>query len=341
MKQRNLRPKTKKPQAELSTGASPQAESFSKEDTNLECTYQERFNSFNSLGVSQLSQLIIRRVVHSSSLPNKFRNQSVLRLLTDVAKQLTMNEIELTLMSIYLKKFGWKDRLLTIDYLLLYVAILAKCHINSDPSPYIEHLSTQIPDFKASFENWESYYSEFLEVSMLELNETFSELTRHFSLPDSQNIIDYNYYVDEILQSAPPYQPEFKDSEDYKPKEVPVKRKKQGKETKQKGKKPKQEEKNFSLILGPLHSYEQMNRNSFLEETKGLTCQNSVALPSLVNEHSTALPSLLSEVGESRVSDMIAVNPSSLPLPSLPNSTSNYSEISQASTSSSLIKRLS
>lgn len=81
----------------------------------------------------------------------------------------------------------------------------------SDARAFYEYIKSKIPSFEDLYETWEVNNRHNFEVSARDLNLKHKNLNE--SVLDCQNhkVIEYNYYVDDILQSSPPYRPDLKD----------------------------------------------------------------------------------------------------------------------------------
>ncbi|CAG9336051.1 unnamed protein product [Blepharisma stoltei] len=172
--------------------------------------YEKEYLDFTSSGISQKAQLLIRRIVHSKEIPSEMRGQPLFRLLLDVYEKLSLNEIEVTVWSIYLDRFVWADQEFPLRLLLIISAYAAKSYL-SDARHFYEYIKSKIPGFEEVYRKWDFKNKGWLEVSGKELNLKYRYLSESVLACNEFRIIEYNYYVDEILQSSPPYRQDLKD----------------------------------------------------------------------------------------------------------------------------------
>ena len=67
--------------------------------------YEEMLQNFLRDGISQQSQHLIRKIIHSSAVPENAKQQPLLMMFNNVMQELMMNELEIVVLSIYLEKF--------------------------------------------------------------------------------------------------------------------------------------------------------------------------------------------------------------------------------------------
>ncbi|CAG9322394.1 unnamed protein product [Blepharisma stoltei] len=167
--------------------------------------YDDMHREFIQFGMSQTSQLILRRIVQHPAVPSDRRCQPLLRLLLGTMQDLDLNEIETALWAIYLEKIGWADNEPSLHFLICYAAFAAKSYLNDDIRPYEAFLSGKIDNFQKNYEKFVNKYNVTLEVVSKDINKRFRELSRPILASKSPSIIDYNFYVDDILSLSPPY----------------------------------------------------------------------------------------------------------------------------------------
>ncbi|CAG9323407.1 unnamed protein product [Blepharisma stoltei] len=176
---------------------------------------KEQFEDYESLraeflqtGPSQLSFLLLRRIIQNPKIPCEFRAQPLFRLLVDACNALALNEIEISVWAIFLDRCVWADNIAKLDYVLYYSALSAKGYTNSDISPYLSFLASKIGNFYSNYMQWTQRNRSQLEVTDKELNCIYKKLRS----PYNEDLVDYNYYVDDILQMSPPYMSDLKES---------------------------------------------------------------------------------------------------------------------------------
>jgi hypothetical protein len=170
-------------------------------------TYEKQHTEYLQCKDTQTLILMLKRISNCPEIPQQFRFQPMLRLLIDTVYELIMDPFEIAVFALYLERFGWRDNTLSPHFLLLHVGYASKKYMCSDISHIQEYINRKISNFKLMYENWESNILSLLTVTVVELNESYKKLTSE----DYENIVNYNFYVDEILHISPPYQTEMKD----------------------------------------------------------------------------------------------------------------------------------
>jgi hypothetical protein len=165
--------------------------------------YEEMYQNFLRDGISQQSQHLIRKIIHSPSVPEIAKLEPLLRIFNDVIKELMMNELEIVVLSIYLEKFVWLDETTSVETLLRFSGYAVKHYLCEDLNPINAYLSNEYPGFIEDYTLWQDRYKSCMSVNPKDLNDKFKELNKSVSVPGDSKIMDYNYYVDEILQITP------------------------------------------------------------------------------------------------------------------------------------------
>ena len=166
-------------------------------------TYQELLDSFSRDGISQQSQHLIRKIIHSPLIPEASRRQPLLLIFNEVMQELMMNELEIVVLSIYLEKFIWQDETTPLPSLLRFAGYAVKVYLCEELNPINAYLSNKYSGFMEDFSLWQERFKPFMGINPKDLNDKYKELSKSVSAPSDSKIMDYNYYVDEILQIAP------------------------------------------------------------------------------------------------------------------------------------------
>jgi hypothetical protein len=167
--------------------------------------YSQQMALYLHEGMSQLSMLVIRRLIAEAAVPAPRNKESLLKMLSETAKELLLNELELVVWSIYLDKFVWKDLGLPLETLLMYSAFAVKTYMNDEITVFQTHLNSRFSNFTSRYNEWITKHRSRMGIAPRELNTKFKKLTKPLISQDDVKVIDYNYYVDEILQISPPY----------------------------------------------------------------------------------------------------------------------------------------
>lgn len=165
--------------------------------------YYELQSNFIRDGISQQSQHLIRKIIQGPEVPDLAKLQPLLLYLNTVTQEFLMNELEIVVLGIYLEKFIWQDKSTSIDLLIKYAAYAAKVYLAEDMNPIDAFLCHKYPGFIENFTVWKQGFKNFMSVNPKDLNDKFKELSKALVQPGNSKIMDYNYYVDEILQYNP------------------------------------------------------------------------------------------------------------------------------------------
>ena len=165
--------------------------------------YQEQLDNFSRDGISQQSQHLIRKIIHSPLVPESSRMQPLLMIFNEIMQELMMNELEIVVLSIYLEKFVWQDENTPLATLLRFSGYGVKLYLCEELNPINAYLSNKYPGFMEDFTLWQERFKPFMGVNPKDLNDKYKELSKSVSAPSDSKIMDYNYYVDEILQITP------------------------------------------------------------------------------------------------------------------------------------------
>jgi hypothetical protein len=181
------------------------------EDTldRLEKSYDRQQDQYTKSGLSQQSLLYLKLIIRSPCLSSDQKLLPLLKMLEEVCRQFLLNDLELTMWSIILEFTVWKDASRPLQMLLLYSAFAAKTYLNLDEdlNSIKAYLAVKYPGFFAGFDRWFTSVREKTIISPRVFNKYFSDfaLSAHISpATHVEDLVDYNYYVDELLQIAPP-----------------------------------------------------------------------------------------------------------------------------------------
>lgn len=155
----------------------------------------------------QSLMLMLKRVSYSPKIPYEFRSQPLLRLLSDSADELMLNSLEIAVFYIFLERFGWAEVGISLHFLLLYTGLSAKKSMGVQTNHIQEHFNKKVKNFEENYRKWENHIRKYIETSLFDINEAYNDLLSE----NFEKVVNYNFYVDEILQISPPYQVEGKD----------------------------------------------------------------------------------------------------------------------------------
>ena len=176
---------------------------YTGDPEELESHYEKLQEKYLKEGLSQETQLLLRRISISTCVPNDLKQSPLLRILSEICKDLLMSELEITLWALMIEKAGLVETTFQISMHLLYSAYTAKVYLNEDTKVIDHYLCSKYSDFVSKYRSWlETYQSKF-SIDPKELNSKFFVLSKPPAVQESQ-LINYNYYVDDILQVMPP-----------------------------------------------------------------------------------------------------------------------------------------
>lgn len=177
----------------------------SKNASKLQVKYEHSLALYMHEGMSQASMLVLRRLISEADIPSPRNKECLMKLLTDASKELLLNELELVAWAIYMEKFVWKDLSLSLETLLLYSAFAVKSYMNDEVAMFQTHLNNRFINFTSQYNQWITKIRSRMGIPARELNTKYRKLTKPLTSMDDIKVIDYNIYVDDILQVSPPY----------------------------------------------------------------------------------------------------------------------------------------
>lgn len=170
--------------------------------------YPAMYKSYINEVFSNKLLCVVSRIVKFA--PLNLSHYPLAYFLIKICKCLLLNELELSLFSIYLEKLGWESTYMDFESHLYLIAIVAKMN-SSDYSEVvvkhtfkeIEHLEYGLSLLNSSIHKGSNPH--ILNISTKELNSRFEKLTRPFNVGCKEDFIDYNSRVDQILKTSNPY----------------------------------------------------------------------------------------------------------------------------------------
>mmetsp|Transcript_6785 Transcript_6785/g.12228 ORF Transcript_6785/g.12228 Transcript_6785/m.12228 type:complete len:312 (-) Transcript_6785:2646-3581(-) len=167
--------------------------------------YDALLSQYLENGMTQQIILIIRRVASEPVIPIEIKSQPLLQLMVATAKELQLNEFEVIVWALYLRKFVWRDNSLTLVTKLMYAGLAAKTYMNEDTEAIQSYLNAKHPKFTENFNSWLLAYRGRMSITPRQMNEAFRELSTTIDTDDKSGVVDYNFYVDEILELSHAY----------------------------------------------------------------------------------------------------------------------------------------
>jgi len=165
--------------------------------------YYELHSSFIRDGISQQSQHLLRKIAQGPEVPELAKLHPLLLYFNNAIQDFLMNELEIVVLGIYLEKFIWQDKYLNAEMLVKYACYAAKVYLAEDINPIDAFLCHRFPGFIENFTSWKQNYKSLMSINPKDLNDKFKELSKAVVVPGNTKVMDYNFYVDEILQYNP------------------------------------------------------------------------------------------------------------------------------------------
>ena len=115
-----------------------------------------------------------------------------------------MNEIEITLFTMYIDDLGWSFP--GIHYLvhILFTALLTKHHCNKNIDHFMNYFQMQNSFFIENYTKWKEKINED-DYTNEEINERVTQINKPFNSYCVADYIDYNCVVDSIITLSQPY----------------------------------------------------------------------------------------------------------------------------------------
>jgi hypothetical protein len=126
--------------------------------------------------------------------------EHLLKKLLQVQQELQLNELEITLFSIYLEKFGWNCTE-SIDAIFVFAAYTAKCFLNERGFAFATALQNKY-QFFPDYQKWVSRFRSMLDVGYIELNYAYSRLNKADDASEEVDSVDYNLAVASLIETS-------------------------------------------------------------------------------------------------------------------------------------------
>lgn len=167
--------------------------------------YLEMRTKYLDQGLTQNCLMIARRISVYPGIPNELKSTNLLERVLGAISEFLMNDLEAVLFSQYLESFAWEDKDFLINNLLSFTALSVKSSLSEKFQVFYDHLSQSLPSFSSSYKSFQRKYSKYLSFDIKTLSSKFSAYTSQGLYSNPNKIIDYNFYVDDILKSSLSY----------------------------------------------------------------------------------------------------------------------------------------
>lgn len=154
----------------------------------------------NRENIRYKSYLLLSRLSEQGSMFTGLSRLKILKILLEVFKELSLNEIEITLLGIYLDKFGWRCQE-NIEEAIFLAGFAAKCYLNENITE-IENFLKQKYHFFTNYKKWIFQYRLLVSVGYNELNHMYNKLTITETTSEETDSFDYNQIVIDLIDSS-------------------------------------------------------------------------------------------------------------------------------------------
>ena len=179
---------------------SPDSSSDEGEEPRLLQRYQETQRAFERNDSHAMTLQMLRRVAAEPALAQLSPRDSVLQQVMDVAKKTQLTELEVTVWALHLAKAKLVECELPLHGALLISAFYVKEGLDADVKPLRALLERQSAAFTQRLELWAHLHPREIP-SIQEVQAKWRQLKKPISQADL-SVINYNYYVDDLLQTG-------------------------------------------------------------------------------------------------------------------------------------------
>ena len=171
--------------------------------------YEKNYNlylteEYNSRCVS----MAISYLNKAKTLPEEFKNKANFQKeFINIIQQLMFNEIEISLFTLNIDYFGWKDENYNYKIHLIFIGLKTKMNLNQSTQLFILKFCNDDKNFMQKFKSWQDNRKEALlhKFQMFQINERYRLLNKPHNTYCKKNFIDFNGVVDKIVQLSQPY----------------------------------------------------------------------------------------------------------------------------------------
>lgn len=150
------------------------------------------------------SYLFLLRIAEYGSNVLNVNKKFVLEKLIRAFKDLQLNEVEISLLNIYLERFGWNSadsNTINVDFIILFSAYAAKCFLNQNTSEFESKMMKKYPNFN-EYPKWICRYRNSLVVGYVELNYAYAQLSSADITVEEVDCFDYNLAVTQLIENS-------------------------------------------------------------------------------------------------------------------------------------------
>ena len=130
-----------------------------------------------------------------------FQRPHLRSLLHQTITELELNKLEVVVWLMHLDEMMWKTHHLPIKMALLFPALITKKKLHLNISGDLEKFRQKMPNILRDFDRWQSANKLDFDITLCNINKKYKEL----SISNNSDLINYNYYVDDILANSIKY----------------------------------------------------------------------------------------------------------------------------------------
>lgn len=178
----------------------PSSEAHRKDSQAVE--YEEFLkenHEFLMYGPSQSSIKMLEAFISSENVPFEYIKSQLRLLIFQTLEEMAMNDIQVVYWSILIEKYVWKNSNIELRLSLAFTALLAKESLGENIDYLLLKYAQKEDFFKELYFTW-SDNKETADISVVQINKQYKKLSNL-----RLNVVNYNFYVDEILLHYLPY----------------------------------------------------------------------------------------------------------------------------------------
>ena len=150
--------------------------------------------------ISYRGYLFILRIAEEGQKYVHINKEIILEHLSVALKEMQLNEIEISVLSIYLERFGWecKDPL---ESVIIFTAYTAKCLLNENTT-HIESFLSRKYSFFVDYKKWISNYRSSVLVDYIAMNNKYSYLSKADITAEEIDSFNYTQAVSQLIETS-------------------------------------------------------------------------------------------------------------------------------------------
>lgn len=171
--------------------------SSSKSDSKL---YSEMQKEYLNETYNQHIHLMVSRFPQFVKFPFPIKDFPLFTLLEEAVKNCMLTAFEISVFSLILENIEWNKIYSSVEILIICSSFLAKKMLESKTED-LEILRLNMSKKYKGFDEKTKELDKHMSFGLKEINERYNQLRNSRIKYD----INYNYYIDEIIRTSPPY----------------------------------------------------------------------------------------------------------------------------------------